>query len=130
MCPSQKDIRYLDCQLIKEVQTRVFVYLIWLFRCLLRETWIAKRKTGNVKPNNSLEASSAGRKQKQGPTKTTSSPHFSSGIAKWAKLTRARGKITPREKGETRRGSRLAFLAWGDFPSCSSFARPTIPEEK
>ena len=68
MCPSQKDIRFLESQLIKEVQTRVFVYLIWLFRSLLRETWNAKRETRNVKPNNSLEASSPGRKQKQGPT--------------------------------------------------------------
>ena len=46
-------------------------------------------------------------------------------------------KITPREKGETRRGTRkmqprfslspprLAFLAWGDFR-----VRSTIPEEK
>ena len=35
MCPSRKDVRFLESQL-KEVQTRVFVYLIWLFLCLLR----------------------------------------------------------------------------------------------
>ena len=40
MSPSQRDIRFLESQLIKEVQTRVFVYLIWLFSDgLLRETW-------------------------------------------------------------------------------------------
>ena len=54
--------------------------------------------------------------------------------------TRARLKIAPREKGETRRGEsnlnfslsppRLAFLSWGDFQACSRFARSTIPEGK
>jgi len=37
--------------------------------------------------------------------------------------TRARVKITLREKGKTRRGERT-FLAWGD-----SYARSTNPEE-
>ena len=48
--------------------------------------------------------------------------------------TRERVKITPREKGETRRGEfsppRLSFLEWGDFHARSRFARSIIPEEK
>ena len=40
---------------------------------------------------------------------------------------RTRVKITPREKGETRR---LAFLAWGDFHARSLFVCSTIPAEK
>ena len=51
-----------------------------------------------------------------------------------ASETRERVKITPREKGETRRGEfsppRLSFLEWGDFHTRSRFARSTIPEEK
>ena len=43
-----------------------------------------------------------------------------------ASETRARVKITPREKGDTLRD---AFLAWGDFQAHSRFARSTIPEE-
>ena len=60
-CPSQKDIRFLESQLIKEVQTDVFVSLEVIGRNV-------KRETRKVKPNNSLEASSAGSNQKQGPT--------------------------------------------------------------
>ena len=51
--------------------------------------------------------------------------------------TRARVKITSREKGQTRWRERklsppryLAFLAWGDFHARSRFACSTIPEEK
>ena len=44
-----------------------------------------------------------------------------------ASKTGGRVKITPREKGETRR---LAFLTWGDFHAHSRFARSTVPEEK
>ena len=57
-----------------------------------------------------------------------------------ASEARARVKITPREKGETRRGERknevtlspprLAFLARGNFHARSRFACATIPEEK
>ena len=63
-----------------------------------------------------------------------------------ASETQARVRITPREKGETRRWERktrdyrqspsslspprLAFLAWGDFHARSRFPRSTIPEEK
>ena len=56
--------------------------------------------------------------------------HFSSGIVERTK--RERVKITPREKGDTRRGERnmSPFLAWGDFHARSRFARSTIPEEK
>ena len=45
-------------------------------------------------------------------------------------------KITPREKGGTRRGERkgrpprLAFLTWGDFHARSHFIRSAIPEGK
>ena len=42
-----------------------------------------------------------------------------------ASETRARVKITPREKG-----GKGGFLAWGDFHARSRFARSTIPEEK
>ena len=47
---------------------------------------------------------------------------------KRASETRARMKITPREKGETR-GMSLC-LALGDFHARSSFALSTIPEDK
>ena len=45
-------------------------------------------------------------------------PHFSSGIMSRASETRARVKITPRERV-------LPFLAWGDFHARSRFARST-----
>ena len=50
--------------------------------------------------------------------------------------TRARVKITPREKkrqaaGREKNARRVSpFLAWGDFHARSRFARSTIPEEK
>ena len=63
-----------------------------------------------------------------------------------ASETQARVRITPREKGETRRWEsktrdyrqspsslsppRLTFLSWDDFHAHSRFARSTIPEEK
>ena len=50
-----------------------------------------------------------------------------------ASETRARVKITPREKGETLISLsplRLTFLAWDDFHARSRFACFTIPEEK
>ena len=55
-------------------------------------------------------------------------PHLSSGIVERERETRARVKITPREKVTPRRVS--PFLAWGDFHARSRFARSTIPEEK
>ena len=60
---------------------------------------------------------------------------FSSGIVDRASETRARVKITPREKGETqliflspRRVS--PFLAWGDYHAPSRFACSTVPEDE
>ena len=47
-----------------------------------------------------------------------------------ASETRARVKITPREKGESLSPPRLAFLALRDFHARSRFAGSTIPEEK
>ena len=51
-----------------------------------------------------------------------------------ARETRARVKITPREKRRHENFSlfppRLPFLAWDDFHAHSRFARSTIPEDK
>ena len=65
---------------------------------------------------------------------TTSSPHFSSGMAERAKRERAWKSPHARK---ARRGSipplsplHLAFLVWGDFHARSRFARSVIPEEK
>ena len=55
-----------------------------------------------------------------GRERTTSSPHFSSGIVERAKCERARKSPHARK----------AFLAWGDFHTRTRFARSTIPEEK
>ena len=51
-----------------------------------------------------------------------------------ARETRARVKITPRQKRRYENFSlfppRLPFLAWDDFHARSRFARSTIPEDK
>ena len=68
-----------------------------------------------------------------GGRQTTSSPPFFLRDSR-ASETRARVKITPREKRRhliflsSRRVS--PFLAWDDFHARSRFARSTIPEEK
>ena len=54
-------------------------------------------------------------------------PHLSPGIAS---ETRARVKITPREKRLYAARPRLSFLTWGDFHARSRFAGSTIHEEK
>ena len=61
--------------------------------------------------------------------------HFSTGIVDRASETRARVKITPREKGEARliffSPRRVSpFLAWGDYHARSRFACSTVPEDK
>ena len=66
---------------------------------------------------------------------TTSSPPFFLRIVGRASETRARVKITPREKGETRlvflSPRRVSpFLAWGDYQAPSRFACSTVPEDK
>ena len=139
MCPSQKDVRFLESQLLKEVQTHVFVYLIWLFRCLLCETWNLKRETW-AGTNLDYEWSPFFQPRPQGFCLKKWPHPFFEGKALGTRLPfflrdtkadqrRARRKIPTREKGEMWRSSRLAFLAWG-VPSRSRFARPTIPEEK
>ena len=52
-----------------------------------------------------------------------------------ARETRARVKITPRQKRRHKENfslfpPRLPFLAWDDFHARSRFARSTIPEDK
>ena len=107
MCPSQKDVRFLE-RLKRSTNACFCLFDLTLPMSIMRNL---KLETRNVSRDQlRLRVVLFLRDTK-------------------ADQRRARRKIPPREKGEMWRSSRFAFLAWG-VPSRSRFARPTIPEEK